>query len=63
MTRKEMVTACVEDHIARGIVKAENKTMYEENEKKRQAKEMEDFCNFITSKEWKEWPISIDSER
>lgn len=37
--------------------------MDEENEKKRQAKEMEDFCNFIASKEWKEWPISIDSER
>ena len=36
---------------------------YEENEKKRQAKEMEDFYNFITSKEWKEWPISTDSER
>ena len=27
------------------------------------AKEMEDFYNFITSKEWKEWPISTDSER
>ena len=63
MTRKEMITACVEDQIARGIVKAENKTMYEENEKKRQAKEIEDFYNFITSKEWKEWPISTDSER
>ena len=25
MTRKEMITACVEDQIARGIVKAENK--------------------------------------
>ena len=34
-----------------------------EYEKKRQAKEMEDFYNFITSKEWKEWPISTDSER
>ena len=62
MTRKEMITACVEDQIARGIVKAENKTMYEENEKKRQAKQMEDFYNFITSKEWKEWPISTDPE-
>ena len=27
MTRKEMITACVEDQIARGIVKAENKSM------------------------------------
>ena len=27
MTRKEMITACVEDQIARGIVKAENKAM------------------------------------
>ena len=34
-----------------------------EYERKRQAKEMEDFYNFITSKEWKEWPISTDSER
>ena len=34
-----------------------------EYEKERQAKEMEDFYNFITSKEWKEWPISTDSER
>ena len=34
-----------------------------EYEKKRQAKQMEDFYNFITSKEWKEWPISTDSER
>ena len=25
MTRKEMITACVENQIARGIVKAENK--------------------------------------
>ena len=25
MTRKEMITACVEDQIARGIVKSENK--------------------------------------
>lgn len=25
MTRKEMITACVEDQIARGVVKAENK--------------------------------------
>lgn len=25
MTRKEMITACVEDQIKRGIVKAENK--------------------------------------
>ena len=33
-----------------------------EYEKKRQAKEMEDFYNFITSKEWKDWPISTDSE-
>ena len=34
-----------------------------EYERKRQAKEMEDFYNFINSKEWKEWPISTDSER
>ena len=34
-----------------------------EYEKKRKAKQMEDFYNFITSKEWKEWPISTDSER
>lgn len=27
MTRKEMITACVEDQIERGIVKAENKSM------------------------------------
>ena len=27
MTRKEMITACVEDQIARGIIKAENKAM------------------------------------
>lgn len=27
MTEKEMITACVEDQIARGIVKAENKAM------------------------------------
>lgn len=27
MTRKEMITICVEDQIKRGIVKAENKTM------------------------------------
>ena len=27
ITRKEMITACVEDQIARGIVKAENKAM------------------------------------
>lgn len=27
MTRKEMITKCVEDQIARGIVKAENKAM------------------------------------
>lgn len=27
MTRKEMITACVEDQIARGIVKEENKAM------------------------------------
>lgn len=25
MTRKEMITACVDDQIARGIVKAENR--------------------------------------
>ena len=37
-------------------------TTVSEYEKKRQAKEMEDFYNFITSKEWKEWPISTDSE-
>ena len=34
-----------------------------EYEKKQQAKELEDFYNFINSKEWKEWPISTDSER
>lgn len=28
MTRKEMITICVEDQIKRGIVKAENKTMH-----------------------------------
>ena len=28
MTRKEMITACVEDQIARGIIKAENKAMH-----------------------------------
>ena len=27
MTRKEMITACVEDQIARGIINAENKAM------------------------------------
>ena len=27
MTRKEMITACVEEQIARGIIKAENKAM------------------------------------
>lgn len=27
MTRKEMITACVDDQIARGIVKAENRSM------------------------------------
>lgn len=27
MTRKEMITACVDDQIKRGIVKAENRTM------------------------------------
>lgn len=27
MTRKEMITACVEDQIARGIIEAENKEM------------------------------------
>lgn len=27
MTRKEMIAACVEDQIIRGIVKAENKAM------------------------------------
>ena len=34
-----------------------------EYEKKRQAKEIEDFYNFITSKEWKEWPLSTDFEK
>ena len=34
-----------------------------EYEKKQQAKELEDFYNFITSKEWKEWPISTDFEK
>ena len=34
-----------------------------EYEKKRQTTELEDFYNFINSKEWKEWPISTDSER
>ena len=38
MTRKEMITACVEDKIARGIVKAENKAM---QIKKRLTGEME----------------------
>ena len=28
MTRKEMITACVEDQIARRIIKAENKDMH-----------------------------------
>lgn len=28
MTRKEMIIACVEDQIARGIVKAENKAKH-----------------------------------
>lgn len=28
MTRKEMITACVEDQIARGIIKSENKAMH-----------------------------------
>lgn len=27
MTRKEMITACVDNQIARGIVKPENRTM------------------------------------
>ena len=27
MTRKELITACVEDQIKRGIVKAENKAL------------------------------------
>lgn len=27
MTRKEMITACVDNQIARGIVKAENRAM------------------------------------
>lgn len=27
MTRKEMITACVDDQIKRGIVKAENRTL------------------------------------
>ena len=27
MTRKEMITACVEEQILRGIIKAENKAM------------------------------------
>lgn len=27
MTRKEMIAACVDDQIARGIVKAENRAM------------------------------------
>lgn len=27
MTRKEMITACIEDQIKRGIIKAENKEM------------------------------------
>ena len=27
MTRKEMITACVDDQIKRGIVKAENRKM------------------------------------
>lgn len=27
MTRKEMIAACVDDQIKRGIVKAENRTM------------------------------------
>lgn len=31
MTRKEMITACVEDQITRGIVKAENKAMQIKN--------------------------------
>lgn len=31
MTRKEMITACVEDQIKRGIVKAENKKMHIQN--------------------------------
>ena len=43
MTRKEMITACVEDQIARGIVKAENKTMYEENEKNGRKKKWKIF--------------------
>ena len=34
-----------------------------EYEKKRQTTELEDFYNFITSKERKERPISTDSER
>lgn len=28
MTRKEMITACVDDQIKRGIAKAENRTMH-----------------------------------
>lgn len=27
MTRKEMITACVDDQIKRGVVKADNRTM------------------------------------
>lgn len=56
--RKNEIEALVKEY---GLSFASAMTV-SEYEKKRQAKEMEDFYNFITSKEWKEWPISTDSE-